>query len=323
MAIPTKRLDGLDPTVNPQRDHEVAAMRDAVSNKLRIEQILALLQRSDIPDAAVTLAKLADDARDASNHTFDDTTAQLGETDVQGAIEAVAAVAGFGVKITRYESSGAHTFDPNCVAAIIDLVGGGAGGRSANSPSESSPAAGPGGGSGADFSGVITDFDGVDDAVIVIGAGGSASSAGSASSYDDGVNEVSCPGGVVGDMMSSSTMSTGASPSDPVDPDVAAWANSVLLANGQGAQSPVIIGANSVNTSTVLAKATNGGSTRFGVGGLGGVRGSNSSANTPGGNGSGFGSGGGGAAAVVSSSAAGGLGRPGLCVVTEFIRRPL
>ena len=88
MAIPTKRLDGLDPTVNPQRDHEVAAMRDSTSNRLRVEQILALLQSSDIPNAAVTLAKLAADARAAASHTFDDTIAQLGETDVQGAIEA-------------------------------------------------------------------------------------------------------------------------------------------------------------------------------------------------------------------------------------------
>lgn len=65
MSIPTKRLDSLDTTINPQRDHEVAAMRDGISNKLRIEQILALLQSSDIPNDAVTLAKLAADARAA------------------------------------------------------------------------------------------------------------------------------------------------------------------------------------------------------------------------------------------------------------------
>jgi len=92
MTIPTRRLDALDQTFSPERDHEVAAMRDGISNKLRVEQILALLQTSDIPDAAVTLAKLADDARAASGHTFDDTTAQLGETDVQGAIEATKAL---------------------------------------------------------------------------------------------------------------------------------------------------------------------------------------------------------------------------------------
>lgn len=62
MSIPTKRLDSLESTVNPQRDHEVAAMRDGISNKLRVEQILALLQTGDIPNGAVTLAKLAPNA---------------------------------------------------------------------------------------------------------------------------------------------------------------------------------------------------------------------------------------------------------------------
>ena len=100
MNIPTRRLDSLETTFSPQRDHEVAAMRDGISNKLRVEQILALLLSSDIPDgavatgkienAAVTLAKLAADARAASGHTFDDTAAQLGETDVQGAIDVLA-----------------------------------------------------------------------------------------------------------------------------------------------------------------------------------------------------------------------------------------
>ena len=88
MNIPTRRLDDLSSTINPQRDHEVAAMRDGISNKLRIEQVLALLQSSDIPGEAVTLAKLAEDARAAENHTFDPSGTGLTATDVQGAIEA-------------------------------------------------------------------------------------------------------------------------------------------------------------------------------------------------------------------------------------------
>ena len=63
MSIPTKRLDSLESTINPERDHEVAAMRDGISNKLRVEQILALLQSGDIPNGAVTLAKLAPNTR--------------------------------------------------------------------------------------------------------------------------------------------------------------------------------------------------------------------------------------------------------------------
>ena len=90
MNITTRRLDSLQPTIIPQRDYEIAAMRDGISNKLRVEQVLALLQSSDIPDDAVTLEKLAAGARAASGHTFDDATANLGETDVQGAIEALA-----------------------------------------------------------------------------------------------------------------------------------------------------------------------------------------------------------------------------------------
>ena len=93
------RLDGLNPTFSPQRDHEVAAMRDGISNKLRVEQILALLQSSDIPNAAVTLAKLAADARAAENHTLDAAIADVlgldpADRNVQKAIESLVARGG-------------------------------------------------------------------------------------------------------------------------------------------------------------------------------------------------------------------------------------
>ena len=89
MSIPTKRLDALDSTINPQRDHEVAAMRDGISNKLRIEQILSLLDLGDIPS----------DALEASNHTLDAAVADLlgldpADRNVQDAIEALAARGG-------------------------------------------------------------------------------------------------------------------------------------------------------------------------------------------------------------------------------------
>ena len=98
MTIPTRRLDALNQTMNAQRDHEVAAMRDGISNKLRVEQILALLESNDIPDGAVTLEKLAAAARSASGHAFDDTIAALGldpaDRNVQKAIEVVASRTG-------------------------------------------------------------------------------------------------------------------------------------------------------------------------------------------------------------------------------------
>lgn len=94
MALPTKRLDDLEPTVNPQRDHVFAAMRDGISNKIRIEQILSLLQTGDVPDNAVTLAKLAADARAAGNHTYDNATSGLSATDVQAAIDEAVSLVG-------------------------------------------------------------------------------------------------------------------------------------------------------------------------------------------------------------------------------------
>jgi len=93
MAISTRRIDELNPTTIPRRDHAFAGMRIGIANRIRIEQILSLLETEDIPDGAVTLAKLAADARAASNLTFDDTAASLGETNVQGAIDALAAPA--------------------------------------------------------------------------------------------------------------------------------------------------------------------------------------------------------------------------------------
>ena len=85
MSIPTKRLDALDSTINPQRNHEVAAMRDGISNKLRIEQILGLLVLGDLPSEAL----------EASSHTLDTAVADLlgldpADRNVQKAIEAVA-----------------------------------------------------------------------------------------------------------------------------------------------------------------------------------------------------------------------------------------
>ena len=90
------RIDALNPTVVPQRDHEFPGMRSGISNKIRIEQILSLLETGDIPNGSVTLAKLAADARAAQNHTIATAIADLlgldpADRNVEKAIEAVAA----------------------------------------------------------------------------------------------------------------------------------------------------------------------------------------------------------------------------------------
>ncbi|MCD1264556.1 hypothetical protein B5M44_24110 [Shinella sumterensis] len=53
-------IEDLSPTALPGRDHVVPAMREGLTVKLTIAQILSLLTSNDIPAAAVTIAKLVD-----------------------------------------------------------------------------------------------------------------------------------------------------------------------------------------------------------------------------------------------------------------------
>jgi microcystin-dependent protein len=59
MAI---RIDALDPTVNPQRDHEFPAMRSALTVKLTVAQILGLIEAGDLPSGVLASLALADSA---------------------------------------------------------------------------------------------------------------------------------------------------------------------------------------------------------------------------------------------------------------------
>jgi hypothetical protein len=58
----TVRIDALDPTVIPQRDHEFPAMRDGVTVKLTVAQILALIEKGDLPADVLASLDLADSA---------------------------------------------------------------------------------------------------------------------------------------------------------------------------------------------------------------------------------------------------------------------
>ena len=98
------RIDALNPTTIPQRDHEFPGMRSGIANKIRIAQILSLMETEDIPDDSVTLAKLAADARAAQNHTIATAIANLlgldpADRNVQKAIEAVAGAVGFRARV--------------------------------------------------------------------------------------------------------------------------------------------------------------------------------------------------------------------------------
>jgi hypothetical protein len=59
MAI---RIDALDPTVTENRGHEVPAMREGITVKLTLAQILGLIQKGDFPADVVASLDLADSA---------------------------------------------------------------------------------------------------------------------------------------------------------------------------------------------------------------------------------------------------------------------
>ena len=119
------RVDALNATVTPQRNHEFPAMRDGITVKLRLEQVLSLLQSSDIPSGAVDLSKLAADARDSANHTYDPTASGLTATDVQAAIDEVAAGTGSSDQVARdmAASALAYAMATNDAASITGAVG--------------------------------------------------------------------------------------------------------------------------------------------------------------------------------------------------------
>lgn len=64
--VPATRIDELDPTINPARDHVVPAMRDGITVKLSIDQILGILEgRLNGAGIARASATVIDDWNDA------------------------------------------------------------------------------------------------------------------------------------------------------------------------------------------------------------------------------------------------------------------
>lgn len=72
------RLDNLDPTASPQRDHVVPAMRDGLAVRLTLAQILGLIQLGDLPEIG------------GGDIVFDPAGNPLEATDVQAAIAELA-----------------------------------------------------------------------------------------------------------------------------------------------------------------------------------------------------------------------------------------
>ena len=305
MSIPTKRLDALDPTFSPERDHEVAAMRDGISNKLRVEQILALLQSSDIPDAAVTLAKLAADARAAAGHTFDDTTAQLGETNVQGAINVLAMgyrLRGAPIKI---EESGTYTPDPEVRAIWVEVQGAGGGGGGASQASSEADIGG-GGGAGAYAAKFIENPSAETITIGAGGPGGAIANSGSAGGETSYGTIISCPGGNAGEGTSASTTKV----ANGGDPTASPTGGDINVPGGAGGYGLKI-------TSARRAPGI-GADTKFGAGGR--TQGAMATSDVRVGEAAiGYGSGGGGGVSSTSQGQTGGDGGDGVVYIWEFI----
>lgn len=312
MGIP---LDQLDPTASPQRDHVVPAIRESLTVRLSVAQILGLLQQGDIPDGAVALAKLAADARDSANHTFDPTASGLDAKTVQAAIDEIRGLIGDGwglIKRTVITASRTHNFDPTATRALVEVQGGGAGGQSALSPAARASAAGAGGGAGG-FASKFFALSGISSATIVVGSGGAAGASGGTSSYDDGTNTVTATGG---GSVSAATGATGARS----EPGGAGGTGSGgdLNVSGQPGNGAFSTGMDAVASQTV-ALSGEGASSRFGGGGRTVTLNISTASSAAGTAATGFGAGGGGAAAVAAGAGAnGGAGSPGVVVIWEF-----
>lgn len=161
-------------------------------------------------------------------------------------------------------------------------------------------------------------------ATIVIGAGGNPNTQGGQSSYNDGTRTVTCPGGRVGTAAAGNGTPTGIG-AVPITPTYNGWGgstNTIILANGEGSDDAQGYGAAQFGNSRCTSEGTPGGNTRFGKGGARVTQSDTSSFVKSGNSGTGYGSGGSGPAPGQggNNSSGGGSGRPGLCIITEWIK---
>jgi hypothetical protein len=103
----TTRIDELDATIIPQRDHEFPAMRDGITVKLTVSQILGLIQRGDLPADVLESLGLADSALQeiADNAVTNAKLAEMAQATIKG--RAAASGTGDPVDLTAQEARAA------------------------------------------------------------------------------------------------------------------------------------------------------------------------------------------------------------------------
>jgi hypothetical protein len=326
MAI---RIDALDPTVNPQRDHEAPAMRDGLTVKLSVAQILGLIQKGDLPADVLASLDLADGAiQDDPGAVANANLANMAQATVKGR----AAGAGTGApvdltaaqlsavlsttggyrlrKVTRFTSSGTWTPESWTRLAVMRVVGGGGGGGGAAAGIGTGSSAGSGGAAGGYVERWLTAGWGATE-TVTIGAAGTAGAAGGngVAGGTTSVGTLAVAGG--GGPGLSSTQTT-----SDVRGALGGTGGSASVAGGTSLLDTAIVGdhggAGIIFGSSATAISGQGASSPFGNGGRLNTEGGGGNAGT------GFGSGGSGGAADFSTARAGGAGTAGIVVIEEW-----
>lgn len=205
---------------------------------------------------------------------------------------------------------------------LVQLVGGGGAGGGAQPGGATNAAAGGGGGSGAISSGFF-DVSAVSTLALVIGAGGTPDGSGGiggnggTSSYSDGTNTISCPGGVGGGAGVGQSYATSAPGSGPTSAPTGGFNN----VPGTSGLHSLAMGDLAMGTGRATAYGGHGANAPcFGSGGVGGrFTGSSGVIRIDGGDATGRGAGGGGGSRCDDSGfALGGAGSSGAILIWEF-----
>jgi hypothetical protein len=228
---------------------------------------------------------------------------------------------------TRFTSNTtAFQYDATTTYADVELVGGGGGGGGTTGASSAGAGNAAGGGGGGSYSKLlipITATVRLATKTITVGAGGAAGSGGAGGTggqtgYDDGVNSMIAPGGV------------GGAAGSPINAMLVRLGGAGGIVSNAGALNingmagaPGIAFGNILGAGLANATGGNGGSGAgfAGGGGQGGALGTGSAAtNGPGNAGFGFGGGGSGACTInaVGGQSNGGIGAPGIVIITEY-----